>query len=126
MPGTPSPEPASERLLGRLLLVLIGASVVLRCRLVFRLNIDGGQFRFLCLVYEHLRGRITTPFMTCHAQLFAWFLGSRGTRPIKFSGPALSCSRPFAGLRAADVPDRKENSVLAGRPVLREVLSHLL
>jgi hypothetical protein len=72
MDGTLRSTPESERFLRRLLLVLIAVSVVLRCRLIFVLNVDGDEFRFLFLVYEHLRGRVGTPLMTFHAQLFEW------------------------------------------------------
>ena len=72
MEGTVSPSPESEKFFSRVLLVLIAVAAVLRVPLVFRLNIDGDEFRFLSLVYEHLRGQLGTPLMTIHVYLFQW------------------------------------------------------
>jgi hypothetical protein len=72
MEGTVVPNPESGRLFSRILLILIAVAAVLRCPLVFRLNIDGDEFRFLSLVYEYLRGQLGTPLMTSHVYLFQW------------------------------------------------------
>jgi hypothetical protein len=72
MEGTVNPSPESGRFFSRLLLVLIAVAALLRCPLVFRLNIDGDEFRFLSLVYDYLRGQLGTPLMTFHVYLFQW------------------------------------------------------
>ncbi len=72
MEGTVRPSPESEKSFSRVLLVLIVVAALLRCPLVFRLNIDGDEFRFLSLVYEYLRGQLGTPLMTIHVYLFQW------------------------------------------------------
>lgn len=75
---TDSPSPERPQAGGpgdgvtRLLLFLVGLLALLHFPLVFRLNINWDEFRFLSDVYRFQAGTLTSPLLTFHVHAFGW------------------------------------------------------
>lgn len=63
---------ASERAVMWLLLFLVVSLALLHFPLVFRLNINWDEFRFLSDVYRFQAGTLASPLQTFHVHLFGW------------------------------------------------------
>ncbi len=54
------------------LFIFIIITLLLKLHLIFLLNIDIDEFRFLSTVHQYHRGSLTSPLFTFHVHLFSW------------------------------------------------------
>ncbi len=68
-----------QQLPGYLLLVLIGGYLLVRFQLLFLMNINWDEFRFLSDVYSYQRDDLSAALQTFHVHLFSWLTTTPGT-----------------------------------------------
>lgn len=101
-----------ERAVRLVLLAGVGVLAVLHLQLVFRINVNWDEFRFLSDVYELRRGTLSRPLQTLHARAFAWLAEVPGfeieqiiaARGVYFGLLMLSCASVYAIARGFATP----------------------